>query len=165
MPTALEKYPQIEPSQAKDAGISEKTEEQIQQVTLCRCCGRAMILTPRIVCKKCEKPLLIRCMTYRSGRVWYAECLTFDLLSKGDTEVDAIRRLQIAMFSYVAVVFTENESTEGLIPRPAPMSSWIRYYIQEILGRFAALVSPGNRPINRSMPIQDTAVELKVSHC
>jgi hypothetical protein len=165
MPTALEKYPQIGPSQAKNAGISEKTEVQIQEVKLCPCCGRAMILTPRIVCEKCNKPLSVKCMTYRSGRVWYAECLTLDLVSKGDTEVDAIRRLQIAMFSYVAVVFTENESTEGLVPRPAPMFSWIRYYCQEILGRLAAVVSRRNPRIDRSTPIQGTAVELKISHC
>jgi len=106
----------------------------------------------------------IKCQVYQSKGVWYAECLTFNLLSKGESKDDAIRRIQIAMFSYIAVVVDGNESTRGLIPRPAPLSSWVRYYAHEALGRLAYLIGRKIPLMIRSVPIEDVAAE-KILHC
>ena len=152
-------------SMSSRTAISDRTEEAIQEVKFCPCCGQAMILTPRIVCRDCKKPMDFKCQVYRSDGAWYAECLTLDLLSRGDSEVDSIRRLQIAMFSYVATVMNGEGSIKGLIPRPAPVKSWIRYYAHDLLGRLATLVGRKIPLMIRSVPIQDAADELKVSHC
>jgi hypothetical protein len=142
----------------------ERLERRLQEVAMCPCCGEAMVLTPRIQCSHCQRSMPIRCQVYRRGADWFAECLTLDLLSKGDTEADAIRRLQIAMFSYVATVAREGESTQGLIPRRAPISSWIRYYSHEFLGRLALLVGKRLPLMIRSVPINE-AEGLKIVHC
>jgi hypothetical protein len=164
--TILAEEPQrSQPSPAKRYLISEKVEEAIQEVRFCPCCGEAMICVPRLVCATCHAPMDIKCQVYKSEGAWYAECLSLDLLSKGSSETDAVRRLQIAMFSYIATVLDGEGSTKGLIPRRAPLSSWIRYYAHEVLGRLAYLVG-GKIPLMiRSVPIQDAAEELKVIHC
>lgn len=145
--------------------ITDAVEETIQRVLFCPCCGEAMICTPRLVCGECGHLLDLKCQVYGGGDAWYAECLTLDLLSKGDTEADAIRRLQIAMFSYVATVLQSGESTDGLIPRSAPFASWVRYYTQIAIWRLTALL--GRRPplLARSVPIGDQSEALRVSHC
>jgi hypothetical protein len=49
------------------------------------------------------------------------------LLARGNTREEAIIHLQEQMFSYVAAVL--KGPAEGLIPRRAPVLSYIRYYL------------------------------------
>jgi len=149
----------------KDQGrVSDALEARIQQVIFCPCCGEAAIVTPRFVCGECESTLDVKCQVFQSGGVWYAECLTLNLLSKGDDKVDAIRRLQVAMFSYAATVLREGESAAGLIPRSAPASSWIAYYFRSFFARLAYLFGRKSPALIQAMPIEGGAV-LKVAHC
>ena len=145
------------------AHISDNLESLIQAVQFCPCCGEAQILTPHFVCGVCESALDIKCQVFRRRGVWYAECLTLDVLSKGDSEVDAIRRLQIAMFSYAATVLRDGQSAAGLIPRSAPRSSWIAYYLRTFFGRLAFVFGLKSSALIRAVPIQGAV--LKVSHC
>ncbi len=164
--TTLEKnYDQIEVAQQNRLIITDAIEEIIQQVRYCGCCGEAMICTPRLMCADCKTALDLKCQVYRSHGAWYAECLTLDLLSMGNSETDAIRRLQVAMFSYVATVLNSGEPTEGLIPRPAPLASWLRYYKQIAIWRLTALVGPRPPLLARVVPIGDQSEALRVSHC
>jgi hypothetical protein len=143
---------------------SEQLESSIQEVRVCPCCEEPLILTPRIVCGHCQHALEIKCHVYRSGGVWYAECLTLNLLSKGESEVEAIRRLQVAMFSYVETVLRDGQSAEGLIPRYAPKSSWIAYYVRNFFARLFYVFGRKSSALIRAVPIQGVAA-LKVSHC
>ncbi len=95
----------------------------------CPCCGASMISTPVINCTHCGRPLTIKCYVYKREEKFYGECLTLNLVSRGDTQEEAIKRLQGVMFTYVDAVFADGQSTEGLIPRPAPISSWLKYYL------------------------------------
>ncbi|MGH9600382.1 MAG: hypothetical protein ACRD27_11005 [Terracidiphilus sp.] len=139
--------------------------DKAEQVRFCECCGEPFILVPRLTCGRCGRRIDVKCQVYKGGGSWYAECLTFDLLSKGGSKEDAIRRIQIAMFSYVATVLDGSGSAKGLIPRRAPLSSWIRYYAHDFAGRLAYLFGRRIPLMIRSVPIQDAAKELKVSHC
>ena len=144
--------------------LSDKLESEIQAVRFCPCCGEATILTPHIVCGRCESALDIKCYVFKSGGAWYAECLTLNLLSKGDTQADAIRRLQVSMFSYVETVLRDGQSSAGLIPRSAPSLSWIAYYCRTFFGRLAFVFGRKSSALIRAVPIEDGTV-LKVSHC
>jgi hypothetical protein len=139
--------------------------DKAEHVRYCECCGEPMIFVPSLTCGDCGRRMDIKCQVYKSGDSWYAECLTFDLLSKGDSKEDAIRRVQIAMFSYVGAVLDGSGSTKGLIPRRAPLRSWLRYYAHDFRGRLAYLVGRKGPIMLRSVPIHDAADEMKVSHC
>ena len=142
----------------------EELEKLIQAVMHCRCCGEPMVLVPRIVCAECNQELPIKCQLYKSNDIFYGECLTLNLLSHGATMDEAARRLQVAMFSYVATVLREGASAEGLIPRYAPLPSWIRYYSSKLANRLKYLFS-GKPPISGPTLIQPTGEALKVAHC
>lgn len=62
------------------------------------------------------------------GKAVYAECLDLDIITKGATPEEAIGRLQEDMYWYIQTVLSGG-SSEGLIPRPAPWRSWVRYYL------------------------------------
>ena len=112
----------------------EEVEQAIHEVRRCPH-GVLMIIVPKIVCSECKTALAVHCYVRRNRGVFYAECLTFDLVSRGSTEEEAIRRLQIAMFSYVQTVVRTGASTHGLIPRPAPRSAWLRYRVHMLARR------------------------------
>jgi predicted RNase H-like HicB family nuclease len=132
--------PTLETPRTEASFPSKELDQQIQRVTPCECCGALKILTPKVMCAHCGGPLNIRCQVYRQKGAYFAECLTLNLLSRGETEAEAIRRLQVAMFSYVATVAREGESAEGLIPRHAPAASWLRYFASQAKNRVAYLV-------------------------
>ncbi len=140
---------------------SEDLERRIQRVKQCHCCGALGILIPVLRCTECGAAMDIKCHVYKQGGRFYAECLTLDLLSQGATEEDAIRRLQVAMFSYVGTA-VRGGSSEGLIPRPAPLSSWVRYYISGGLGRIAGLFGRRRPVMVRTIPTGDP---LTLMHC
>lgn len=145
--------------------ISDALEETIQQVRTCPCCGEVMVCVPQLTCADCGMAMDVKTQIYKSSGAWYAECLTLDLLSRGDTPTDAVRRLQIAMFSYIATVFNGDGSTKGLIPRRAPLSSWIRYYANAARTRLAILFGRRIPPMTRAIPTQYSAEELRIPHC
>jgi predicted RNase H-like HicB family nuclease len=126
-------------NQARIIPISDDLEEAIQTVYICPCCGSPTIMVPRLMCKRCMKDIEIKAFVYKRGGVFYGECLTLNLVSRGDTQEEAIRRLQIAMFSYVHTVLSSEQSCEGLIPRSAPFISWVRYYSDVMRARVSYL--------------------------
>ncbi len=117
----------------------------LRTVHRCEHCGAFLIGTPLIECGHGGTILPIRCFRYRKGDQYYAECLDLDLIARGDTEEEAIGRLQGQMFGYVHTV-TEEGSAKGLIPRRAPLSSWIHYYATRTFDRLARLFTKRHRP-------------------
>lgn len=142
----------------------ERIERYLQQVRRCECCGEPMIFVPRLVCKGCAGQLDIKCQIYNTRGIYYAECLTLDLLSQGATEDEAVRRLQITMFSYVATAAREGASVQGLIPRRAPLSSWIRYYAHLFAARIKYLII-GRLPVIIRPVVLPEAEAQTVVHC
>jgi hypothetical protein len=138
-------------------------EEAIEAVHYCECCGAPGILTPTLKCGHCDDVLKIRCYVYERRGAFYGECLTLNLVSRGATQEEAIRRLQVAMFSYVDVVLQPGKSTKGLIPRRAPFSSWIRYGLHVVQARLSYLFG---RPYPLATKSQTSgAGEYRVVHC
>jgi hypothetical protein len=106
---------------------------EVHEARTCKGCGSPMFLKPVIQCRECGATVPLRCFSYKQGSGFYAECIDLNLLSRGNTREEAVVRLQEQMFSYVATVF--EGSPEGLIPRRAPISSFIRYYLTVIRDR------------------------------
>ena len=100
---------------------------QFRHVRHCAGCGSILFAVPVIACGCCGKEMNIRCFTYKSGGYHYAECLNFNLLSRGASEEEAVARLQETMYSYVKTAFQGD--IKGLIPRRAPVSHWVKYYV------------------------------------
>lgn len=100
---------------------------EAHEARTCKGCGSPMSLKPVIQCSECGETLPLRCFSYKEGSGFYAECIDLNLLSRGNTREEAVIRLQEQMFSYVATAF--EGSTKGLIPRRAPISSFVRYYL------------------------------------
>lgn len=161
MPVADTKQPSFSsPSPNEHVPSPEELEHAIQEVRRCPH-GALMIVVPRIVCSTCGTPLPIDCYVRRQHGVFYAECLTFNLVSRGATEEEAIRRLQVAMFSYVKTVIKPGASVEGLIPRPAARSAWLRYRLHMFARRLF-----GNR---HTMPTHSESLDelgtLRIAEC
>lgn len=108
-------------------GKQPLSKEELRTVYRCQRCGEFLIGTPLLQCSH-GHILPIRCFWYRQGKTVYAECLDLDLITKGNTPEEAIGRLQEDMYWYVDTVLSGG-SSEGLIPRKAPWSSWVRYYL------------------------------------
>jgi predicted RNase H-like HicB family nuclease len=144
--------------------LSEKLEQYIQTVQHCPCCGEPVIFVPQLKCSHCDAELKLKCQVYASRGKYYAECLTLDLLSEGATKDEAIRRLQIAMFSYVETAIRQDKSIVGLIPRSAPLSSWIRYYANTFVDRVSFLFS-GRIPLMIRPIHVPEADKMTVVHC
>jgi hypothetical protein len=139
-------------------------ENSFDQARPCPCCGATMLATPIIVCSHCGKELEIKCYIYRRKGNFYGECLTLNLISRGATQEEAIVRLQRAMFSYVEAVLVPGKSTKGLIPRRAPLASWIKYYLHTSQRRFVRIFG-----ITDSLAMKTirppNAIEYKVVEC
>jgi predicted RNase H-like HicB family nuclease len=119
--------------------ISNDLEEAIETVRECPCCGAPIILVPGLVCSHCKKEIEVKAFVYERRGVYYGECVTLNLVSRGDTQDEAIRRLQVAMFTYVQTVLSVDAPPVGLIPRRAPLTSWMRYYKHVFMARFSHL--------------------------
>ena len=138
-------------------------DEVIERVAYCDCCGSPRILVPSVICEHCGHQMPIRAYVFRRAGKFYAECLTFNLLARGETQEEAIRRLQIAMFAYLRTALGDGtKSVEGLVPRRAPFSSWVRYGFL----RFKAWVS---RIVGRDYPLATRSMPkgggIRVAHC
>ncbi len=110
--------------------IQEIRMTDLRTVHKCDNCGELMIATPLIQCAHCGTALPIRCFTFKAGSRFYAQCLDLNLISRGETEEEAIGRLQESMFGYVMAAF--DGDPKGLVPRRAPLASWARYYVHEL---------------------------------
>lgn len=120
------------------------TPTDLRTVRRCDRCGAYMIGVPLIQCEH-GHTLPIRCFTYRKGARFYAECLDLNLLTRGDSEEEAIGRLQEEMFAYIHAVL-DGGSTEGLIPRKAPLWSWVKYYSYLLRDRLVWPLTRRHRP-------------------
>ncbi|MGA3133130.1 MAG: hypothetical protein ABSD59_20215 [Terracidiphilus sp.] len=118
---------------------SQALEEAIETVHNCPCCGAPNIMVPGLICKHCEKEIDVKAFVYERRGVFYAECVTLNLMSRGNTQEEAIRRLQVAMFTYVGAVVSGGKSSAGLIPRRAPIASWARYFWHVLMARVSYL--------------------------
>ncbi len=144
--------------------LSESLEEAIETVRECPCCGSLTIMVPSLICMHCNKEIDVKAFVYERRGVFYGECLTLNLLSRGATREEAIRRLQIAMFSYVHAVLSSAEPSVGLIPRRAPFASWVRYYQQVLWDRLTHLFGVKSRLA--TTVIQTTLnQESRIVHC
>lgn len=139
-------------------------EEAIETVHNCPCCGAPNIMVPTLKCAHCDKELDVKAFVYERRGVFYGECVTLNLVSRGSTQEDAIRRLQIAMFSYVHVVLSNEKSCVGLIPRRAPFASWMRYYMHVLRARLSYLFGVKYRLATKVHPAS-IGEEKRIVHC
>ncbi len=157
-------YPSTSPiKEHKDPLAGLDWEGKVEKVYFCECCGSPRIYAPVLVCGECGRALPVRCYVYRRSGKYYAECLTLNLLSRGETQEDAIRRLQIAMFSYLQTVLGDgSKPTAGLIPRRAPFSSWARFYFLRFKRWISRIVGRDYPLATESKPSGD---QIRVAHC
>jgi len=147
-----------------DPSTESSHAEHVDQVFQCPCCGASIIYIPSIACSHCGKDLDIACYVYRRDGAFYGECLTLNLVSRGTTEREAILRLQGAMFSYVEAVLAGGKGTKGLIPRPAPLASWLRYYSYVARRRLARMLGRRTSLETTSVPAPNSA-HYTVAEC
>lgn len=141
--------------------IQEIEMTDLRKVHRCVNCGEPMIATPLIKCAHGNAVMPIRCFTFRSGSRFYAQCLDLNLISRGNTEEEAIGRLQESMFGYVATTFDGDPT--GLIPRRAPVGSWVRYFLHRSIQLLKRLFS--RRDIKHVQVHFEVPNAPKLSHC
>jgi hypothetical protein len=100
---------------------------EVHEAHICNTCGSPLFLKPLVQCQDCGEIFPLRCLSYSGGDGFYAECVDLSLLARGNTREEAIIHLQEQMFSYVATVL--EGPADGLIPRRAPLLSFVRYYL------------------------------------
>ena len=76
--------------------------------------------------RKPSTSMNLRCMAYRRGEEFRAECVDLDLLVSGRTMDEAQKHLIDAIHGYMTVVFSSSD-TAGLMPRPSPLARRILY--------------------------------------
>jgi hypothetical protein len=113
-----------------------------------------MIMTPVLVCEDCGSALNLRSYTYVRDGMHYAECIDLDLIAEAKTEVEAIGKLQEAMFGYVETVM--EGAPQGLIPRPSPLLHRLRYHFHRLFDRRHT----GHVPVT-----EGAVVEIRFLHC
>ena len=142
----------------------EDLEEAIETVHQCPCCGAPNIMVPQLECKRCGEVIEAKAFIYERRGVFYGECVTLNLVSRGASQEEAIRRLQVAMFSYVYAVLSGGESSRGLIPRPSPLASWVRYYLHILMARISHLFGVKYRLATTVQQISLSG-ETGIAHC
>src|SRR5271163_3485315 len=113
-----------QPTEASAARV-HPSKDDLRTVHRCEQCGKYLIATPLLQCSH-GHILPLRCFWYRKGRNVYAECLDLNIITRGENPEEAIGRLQEDMYWYIQTVLSGG-SSEGLIPRPAPWQSWVKY--------------------------------------
>lgn len=115
---------------------SEDLARRVRQVRHCGLCGAPIINEPKLKCAHCGERVRLRCYSYlRQGR-WYAECIDLDLISRGESQDEAIGKLQEAMYGYLQVAFEGNQ--KGLVMRRSPFSHRLRYRFHRLLERLGS---------------------------
>jgi predicted RNase H-like HicB family nuclease len=75
-----------------------------------------------------QQSFVLRCMVYPNKPEGYtAECIDLDIMVRASTPEEALRQIRPAIKGYLAVVF--DGETEGLLPRPSPLSHRFRYHV------------------------------------
>jgi hypothetical protein len=120
-----------------DAMETNETHDDLQKVEFCPDCKKPMIRVPALQCAHCDVRHPLRCFVYRSRDGFVAECIDLDILSQGVSEVEAIGRLQEAVFSYLETAF-DGGPTHGLVLRLSPLSHRVHYHAQRFLALLRA---------------------------
>jgi hypothetical protein len=113
--------------QADEKETMKQLSPEVHEAYICHRCNSPLFLKPLVQCQDCGEVFPLRCLSYAGSDGFYAECVDLSLLARGNTREEAIIHLQEQMFSYVAAVL--ERPAEGLIPRRAPLLSYIRYYL------------------------------------
>ena len=113
----------------------EDLVRDLRHVRHCVLCGRPLIAAPKLKCAHCGERIRLRCLSYRRSGQYFAECIDLDLISRGETQEEAIGKLQEAMYGYLKVAFEGD--TKGLILRRSPFSHRLRYHLQRLAERIA----------------------------
>lgn len=91
----------------------------------------------------------LRCFARKVGKRYVAECIDLDLAAESDTLIGAIDGLRDAVMGYLMVIFegieTDQEVRASDILRPAPLSHFVRYYLEYCMHRALDLFSFGLR--------------------
>jgi len=161
MSLSVNNPPKIDENSVFEREMQQRLAEEVHP---CACCGAIAIFTPLILCSHCGQSLDIKCYIYQRGDKYYGECLTLNLISRGETQSEAIKRLQVAMFTYVDSAFAEGKSVKGLIPRRAPLSSWFRYYLHILQRKLTRLVG-GQYPLATASTPSPNSAQYTVAEC
>ena len=71
--------------------------------------------------------IVLRCFLWASTTgVYYAECVDLDIVVRSTAPEKAMKELHEAMLGYLHVAI-EGGDTQGLVPRPSPLSHRLRY--------------------------------------
>ena len=74
------------------------------------------------------RELLLRCYAERDeDGSWFAICLQLNLYARGDSLKEVQRELHGIISSYLKEAVNDSHAAD-LIPRPAPMYFWLRYF-------------------------------------
>src|SRR5438045_2856041 len=91
------------------APVAASPASDLRQVRHCPICGGIVLRVPLLHCS-CGREHSLRWHTYRRGVRHYAECLDLDLLAQGDSQEEAVGKLQEAVYGYLAVAFDGGSS-------------------------------------------------------
>jgi predicted RNase H-like HicB family nuclease len=83
--------------------------------------------------RKRSRSVPLRCIIERKGDLYLAECIDLDIAVTADSLEAAQKGLMDAIQGYLESVFSLGEQ-DRMIPRPAPISHRIRYYLSAIPG-------------------------------
>ena len=114
----------------------EAISDRLRSVDHCLFCGRTIIAVPKLRCAHSGKVVSVRCFTHRSGPHHYAECIDLNLITRGDSEHEAVAKLQEAMYGYLKTAF--DGDARGLVLRPSPLSHRLRYWWHRLKDRLTS---------------------------
>lgn len=95
--------------------------------------------------------LRIRCMSEKD-REWFAECLDLDLLAQRPSPPAALRALMEQVQLYLESA-AELDKWDQLVPRPAPPSHWVAYYLASVLHEVRRVLRLANLSPTFRMPV------------
>lgn len=84
------------------------------------------------------KDLVLRCYAEqeRDG-TWFTMCVDLNLYSRGDTLHEAKHKLHAVIRDYVLEALTKDQQyAADLLPRPAPLLFWLRYWLIALSCKF-----------------------------
>jgi len=71
---------------------------------------------------------IFRCYAYRNKDGYYAICLDLLLIVRRDNLDEAVSELREVIIGYLESIMAHDDGKANLIPRPAPLGDWLRYY-------------------------------------
>ena len=128
----------------REGPTTEDVPAGLKKAYFCEGCGSPMVAVPPLRCGHCGHDILPRCFVYGHRPSGYiAECIDLNLLSQGETQEQAILRLQEAIYGYLCVVY-EAGGTRGLVLRKSPLSHRLRYHARRFFGMLKHVFSGGH---------------------